>query len=195
MSVASPFFIVGIGASAGGIEPLKKLTSLLPSTGNAAFVVIQHLHRSYQSQLEKLLSLYTKMKVRRILSGEQINADTIYVVPEHSYALLKEGKLILRKRLPQQLVHYGIDFFFESLAEEVGSKAIGIVLSGANEDGAQGAKAISEKGGTVFVQDPDTAKFPRMPEAVIRIDSPYEIDDPEKLAKALKKIITFKEIS
>lgn len=192
MSVASPFFIIGIGASAGGIEPLKKLTSLLPSTGKAAFVVIQHLHRDYWSQLDQLLSLLTKMKVTRILGGERIEPDTIYVVPEHSYALIEEGKLVLQERLAEELVHNGIDVFFKSLAEEAGGRAIGIILSGANADGAQGAKAISERGGTVFVQDPDTAKFPRMPQTAIQMDSPAEINDPEKLAKTLTELITGK---
>lgn len=86
-------------------------------------------------------------------------------------------------------MNYGIDVFFQSLAEDARDRAIGIVLSGANEDGAKGAEAISQNKGTVFVQDPNTAQHPRMPEAVIRIDSPAEINDPEKLAKALTELI------
>jgi two-component system CheB/CheR fusion protein len=97
--------------------------------------------------------------------------------------------LILRERLSEEIKNFGIDIFFKSLAQDVGDKAIGIVLSGSNEDGALGAKAITENKGRVFVQDPNSALYPHMPSAVIHIDSPEEIANPEKLAKALSQII------
>lgn len=190
MAMKDPFFIVGIGASAGGIEPLTKLVSLMPIKTNAAFVVIQHLSRTHRSYLDRVLSLVTGLKVCMIAGGEQVERNTIYVVPGHSYASIENNTLRLRKRLPAELIHYGIDAFFIALAKDAGDRAIGIVLSGANEDGARGAKAISQSKGTVFAQDPDTAQFPYMPRAVIRVDSPEEIGSPEKLAKALTNLIS-----
>lgn len=189
MALKDSFYVVGIGGSAGGIKPLKKLISYIPTDSNAAFVVVQHLLRTQKSYLADILSLVTSTKVSRIMGGEHVQRNTIYVLPENSFVTIERGELILRKRLPSELINYSIDIFFKSLGNHSGKKAIGIVLSGANEDGALGAKAITQNSGTVFVQDPNTAEYPNMPEAVIRLDSPVEINDPEKLAKALMEII------
>lgn len=185
MAATYAFHIVGIGSSAGGIQPLKSLISFLPVNTYASFVVVQHLLRTHRSSLEIVLSLVTSLKVYRILNRMRIEPGCIYVLPENHYVTIKNGLLILRKRLPEEVSNYGIDVFFKSLAKDAGKKAIGIVLSGANEDGAHGAIAITENNGVVFVQDPDSAEFPNMPNAVIRIVSPEEINVPQKLATAL----------
>lgn len=185
MSSTLQFYLIGIGASAGGIEPLKSLISLIPYNINAAFIVVQHLLATHHSRLDEILSRVTKLPVIRINGGERVEAGIIYVLPENKLVTIKEGRLSLRKRLPEEVVNYAIDIFFESLGKDAGCRSIGIVLSGANEDGAKGAKVISENGGKVFVQDPNTAEYPRMPAAVIRLDSPAEINEPKKLVNAV----------
>lgn len=157
-------YIIGIGASAGGLEAIYKLFNSKPPK-NVSFVIIQHLPPDYKSSTSELLARKSGQKVVEVENNMHVEAGTIYVMSEKKNLTLKNGILFLR----DSLVPYNnlIDSFFCSLAEDQGSKSIGIVLSGSNEDGTNGTEAIKAAGGHVIVQDPDTTDFGNMPASVI----------------------------
>lgn len=179
------FFIVGIGGSAGGLEPLIELVRDIPQDPNAAFVVVHHLHPKTRSRLDEILSKHSSLPIIRVEQPELVRPGVIYLLVENKMMTLKQGFLIPRERRPEEKINHAIDIFFTSLAAEARHKAIAIVLSGTNEDGSEGAKSISEHGGTVLVQEPKTADHERMPNNVIEYDSPEEILPPKYLIDAV----------
>ena len=167
-----PFYIVGIGASAGGESSLYDFFENVPHPINAGFVVVRHLKRDFQSQMKFLLSRHTQLPVYTIRNGEKIKANSIYLMPENTTATIRDGYLLLKERDNNTDINFAIDEFFTSLAEDAGAKAVGIILSGMGTDGTNGANAIEEQGGIVMVQDPKSTKLESMPESVIANDFP-----------------------
>src|SRR5882724_122754 len=160
----SNFYVVGLGASAGGLEALRSFFAAVPSHSGAAFVVIQHLAPDHRSQMVELLATHTRAPVQQIEDGVTIRPDQVYVIPPGKCVKIFHGKLLLldpKKGAP----HLPIDQFFRSLAEDWGELAIGIALSGTGSDGTLGVRAIKEAGGTVMVQDEGSAKFSGMPDS------------------------------
>ncbi|HSP20224.1 MAG TPA: chemotaxis protein CheB, partial [Myxococcaceae bacterium] len=163
---AEGFGVVGVGASAGGVEALDAFFAGLQQTG-MAFVVVQHMATDKQSHLPEILSRVTRMPVVQATDGLAIEPDHVYVVPPGSNLALFEGTLHLIE-LPSGGTHSSvlpIDFFFQSLAAECGPRCIGVILSGTGVDGMRGLQHIREAGGLTFAQDPSTARFPGMPSA------------------------------
>ena len=142
--------IVGIGASAGGLEAFKVLLEHLPVDTGLAFVIIQHLSADQESMLTDILSRFTKMKVFQVEDGLQVESNNVYVIPPGSTMTLSEGFL---KLSPKGKSLRPIDAFFSSLANERKTQAIGVVLSGTGTDGTEGLKAIKAEGGITFAQD------------------------------------------
>jgi two-component system, chemotaxis family, CheB/CheR fusion protein len=158
------FYVVGLGASAGGLQALRSFFAAVPAQSGAAFVVIQHLAPDHRSQMVELLATHTPAPVHQIEDGVAIQPDHVYVIPPGKCVKIFRGKLFLfdpEKRAP----HLPIDQFFRSLAEDRGELAIGIALSGTGSDGTLGVRAIKEAGGTVMVQDEGSAKFSGMPDS------------------------------
>ena len=159
-------FVVGIGASAGGLEALGELVKYVPMD-NMSFVVVQHLAPHHESVLPQLLSRTSKVEVQTATDGTLAEPNHVYVIPPNTDLALLHGVIRLmpppagdRPRLP-------IDYFFRSLAEDQGPSAIGIILSGTGTDGTLGLRAIKEGGGLVFVQDPSSAKYDGMPRSAL----------------------------
>src|SRR5438132_3446665 len=158
------FYVVGLGASAGGLEALRSFFAAVPAKSGVAFVVIQHLAPAYPSRMVELLATHTTVPVSQIEDGVMIQPDHIYVIPPGKWVRIFRGRLFLsepQKRAPI----LPIDYFFRSLAEDRGELAIGIALSGTGSDGTLGVRAIKEAGGTVMVQDEESAKFSGMPDS------------------------------
>ena len=160
------FFVVGIGASAGGLEALGELVKHVPLE-HMAFVVVQHLSPHHESVLTQLLSRTSKIEVATATNGTRVTPNHVYVIPPNTDLALLNGVIHLlsppggdRPRLP-------IDHFFRSLAQDMGSSAIGIILSGTGTDGTLGLRAIKEGGGLAFVQDPSSAKYDGMPRSAL----------------------------
>ena len=156
------FYVVGLGASAGGLEALRSFFAAVPAESGAAFVVIQHLAPAHRSQMVELLATHTTVPVSQIEDGVMIQPDHVYVIPPGKWVKIFRGRLFLsdpEKRAPI----LPIDYFFRSLAEDRGELAIGIALSGTGSDGTLGVRAIKEAGGTVMVQDEGSARFSGMP--------------------------------
>jgi two-component system, chemotaxis family, CheB/CheR fusion protein len=161
------FPIVGIGASAGGLEAFTQLLGALPPDTGMAFVLIQHLDPTHPSLLAQALTKATRMRVEEIQDGVTLKPDQVYVIaPNTNVGVLQGAFTVLPREHPGKL-NLPVDFFFRSLAAERRSGAIGIVLSGTASDGTEGLRAIKAEGGVTLVQDPRTAKFGGMPQSAL----------------------------
>jgi len=163
----SSFYIVGLGTSAGGLEALELFFSNCPSDTGLAFIIVQHLSPDYKSLMPELLSRHTKMKVTEAKKDQIVKPDHVYLIPGSKNLTITKGKLRLSKRPPSSMMNFSIDIFFNSLAIEQKERAIVIILSGTGSDGTRGGKSIKEVGGTIFVQNPDDARFDGMPRSAI----------------------------
>ncbi len=161
------FPVVGIGASAGGLEAFEQFFKNMPSDSGMAFVLVQHLDPAHKSILTELIGRFTKMKVLEIQDGMLVEADTVYVIPPNRYMAILHRKLHLLQPTEMPGPRVPIDFFFRSLAKDQQEKAIGIVLSGTGTEGAVGIRAIKGEGGMAMVQDPASAKYDGMPRHAI----------------------------
>lgn len=184
------FPIVGIGASAGGIEALEKFFKNLPENSGMAFIVIQHLDPTRKGIMHELLRRYTSLKVLEATDSEKVKQNTVYVIPPNKSLSLMNGMLHLFDPVQIRGQRLPIDEFFRSLAFEQKDKSIGIILSGMGSDGSLGIKSIKEQNGIVIVQDPKSSQFDGMPVSALQsvnpdIVAPVE-DIPEKLLNFLR---------
>ena len=163
----SQFPIIGIGASAGGLEALEQFFSNVPSNCGMAFVVIQHLDPNHKGIMPELLQRVTKMKVCPVTDRLKIKQNCVYVIPPNRSMSILNGALHLFEPIEIRGLRLPVDFFLRSLADDQGGKSIGIILSGMGSDGSAGLKAIKENAGLVLVQDPASAKFDSMPRSAI----------------------------
>ncbi len=182
----SHFPIVGIGASAGGLEAFTQLLSHLPKHTGMAFVLVQHLDPGHPSQLTTLLAKASNLPVREVKDGMAIQPDQVYVIPPNANLRLAQGKLRLTPRGAERVPH-PVDHFFISLAHEQQSWAIGIVLSGTGSDGSLGLKEIKAAGGITFAQDEKSARFFGMPSRAADEVVDFVLP-PEKIAEELARI-------
>ncbi|HEV2832511.1 MAG TPA: CheR family methyltransferase [Hanamia sp.] len=188
-----PFPIVGIGASAGGIEAITLLMQNLAANNGMAYVIIQHLSPSYESILPEILERKTKMPVHSVINGIEIEPDSVYVIPPDTNMQILDGHLTLSQR-EKESVYHPIDEFLTSLATTYQSKAVGIILSGTATDGTLGLKSIKEEGGITFAQD-SSAKFSGMPQSAIDSGQVDFILPPDKIGQELLSIIKSPYIS
>ncbi|MBZ5603732.1 MAG: PAS domain S-box protein [Acidobacteriia bacterium] len=182
------FRVVGIGASAGGLEALLELFGALPANTGIAFAVVQHLEPHHESQLAVILSRATQMPVVQAQEGQSLERDHVYVIPPNVVMVVEQGVLHLAPRPTSARPHYPIDTFLESLAADKGPDAIGIVLSGSASDGAQGIRVIKAAGGTTFSQDERSAKYGGMPHSAIATGAIDFILPPQGIAQELVKV-------
>ena len=160
MGTLLPNFIVGIGGSAGALNAYKTLFDALPSKTGMAFVIISHMNPAASSQLAQILSRHTKMQVKVPSEATPIRANHIYVIPPDADLLIED--YTFKVVSPRSKRNVQIDLFLTSLAAAIGARAIAIILSGVDGDGAEGCKQIKAKGGTTFAQD-KSAEFDGMP--------------------------------
>src|ERR1035437_7345208 len=180
--------VAGIGGSAGGLEVFKHLLADLPADTGLAIVFVQHLDPKHHSLLREILSRSTKMPVSEAADGMPVEGNHVYVIPANSDLTIAQGMLRLAPRTQDQGPHMPIDRFLRSLAEECGSRAIGVILSGAGTDGAAGIQAIKAAGGVTFAQDQYTAKFASMPQAAVATNCVDFVLSPERIAVELVRI-------
>ena len=162
-SKATEFPIVGLGASAGGLNAFKKFFEAMPSESGMAFVLIQHLDPSHESNTADILARHTVMKVVQIEDPMPVEANHVYVIPPNKDLTIQNGVLHLIDPFQRHGMRLPIDFFFRSLAEDQQEKALCAILSGNGTDGSLGLKAIKGNGGMVMAQSPETAQFDGMP--------------------------------
>ena len=186
--VGNPLIVVGIGASAGGVEALEKLFVEMPATIDAAFVIVQHLAPDFESLMHQILSRRTKLPVAKIENGVQIKPGHVYVLPNGFNARVNGDRLITLD-LEGERESNTIDEFFFSLADNYEENAVGIVLSGTGSDGAAGLARIHEKNGLVIAQSESSAKFNGMPRAAIATGITDAILPVEEIPDAILKFI------
>lgn len=178
--------VVGIGASAGGLEPCTRLIRGLPDGNGMAFILVQHLDPTHESPLVELLSNQTAMPVMQVVEGTLIECDHVYVIPPGFYLSVVNGLLHLSRPTAPRGKRLQFDFLLESLAKGYGKRAVCVVLSGTGEDGTIGLAAIKAAGGLVIVQDPEEAEYDGMPRSAIAtgtVDLILAVDDiPDVLA-------------
>jgi two-component system CheB/CheR fusion protein len=184
------FPVVGIGASAGGLEAFTQLLQHLPSNTGMAFVFIQHLDPTHESILTEILSRATDMPVKKVEDGMPVKPNHVYVIPPNTNMGISLGILNLIARPKTSAPHIPIDIFFRTLAEDRKSKAIGVILSGTGSDGAIGLEQIKAEGGITFVQDEKSAKYDGMPRSAISTGYVDFILPPEGIARELARIGT-----
>ncbi len=185
-----PRFVVGIGASAGGLEALTQFVAALPPNLNCAYVVIQHLSPSYKSMMASLLGRETSLQVREIEDGMHLEPDTIHVAPPRWDVVHGEGRLHLQTPLDDSTKPKpSINRFLQSLAETLGDRAVGVILSGTGSDGTLGIRDIKTYGGLTFVQTPETAKYDGMPRSAIDSGRVDRVLPPAQIAEKLAHIV------
>jgi len=189
MSCPQEFSIVGIGASAGGLEACSALLKQVPADTGLAFVVVQHLDPTHESLLPALLSRVTKLPVKHVKDAMPVDPNNVYVMPPNVEMRYAEGKLhLIPRERPVDGIRLPIDAFFRSLAENCHHMAIGVILSGTGSDGALGLEMIKDEGGFTFAQDTRSAKFEGMPNSAFATGSVDFVLPPEGIAKELVKI-------
>ncbi len=189
------FVIVGIGASAGGLEALKLFFDNTSPNSGIAFVIVQHLDPTHKSLLTELLSSHTKMKVTEIMDGIIVKPNNVYIIPPNKDLNIFHGTLELIEPKEQRHVRHSIDTFFHSLAKDQKEKAIAIILSGTGSEGTLGLKEIKAAGGITIVQDPKTAEFGGMPQSAIAANAADYILAPEKMPEQLLNYLKIKDLS
>ncbi|MGA2129512.1 MAG: chemotaxis protein CheB, partial [Xanthobacteraceae bacterium] len=159
--------MVGIGASAGGLDACRKLVDALPAGNGMAFILVQHLDPTHESMLVDLLAGHTAMTVRQAADRMPIERDHLYVIPPGTYLSVANGALHLSHPQARHGARLPFDFLLHSLAEDCGGRAVGVILSGTGADGSLGLKAVKDKGGLIIVQDPAEAGYDGMPRSAI----------------------------
>jgi two-component system CheB/CheR fusion protein len=184
----APCVVVGIGASAGGLEAFTDLLKPLPRNPGMAFVLIPHLDPKHESAMTELLSRATSMQVRQVYDGMRVKSDCVYVIPPNRTMTIHEGVLLLAAREYDSGPPMPIDAFLRSLAADCGKNAIGVILSGTASDGTLGVAAIKNEGGITFAQDGRSAKYNGMPNSAIGSGHIDFVLPPEGIARELLRI-------
>jgi two-component system CheB/CheR fusion protein len=182
------FSIVGVGASAGGLEAFMELLKHLPADSGLGFVLVQHLDPTHESALPQLLGRVTAMPVSEAANGQAVLPNRVYVIPPNAGLVIQQGVLIIQPRQQTGVAHRSIDHFFRSLAEDQHERAIGVVLSGTATDGTLGLEAIKEEGGITFAQDGKSAKYDSMPRSAAAAGCVDLVLSPEKIARELVRV-------
>ena len=182
------FPIVGIGASAGGLEAFSELLAHLSGDAAMAFVLVQHLDPKYPSILSEILSRTTRMPVVEVKNGMSVELGHVYVMPPNTRMTIVAGVLNLTPRSDDRGPHMPIDHFLRSLAQDLKSRAIGVILSGSASDGALGLKAIKAEGGITFAEAPQSAKFDGMPRSAMASGAVDFVLPPKAIAQELIRI-------
>ncbi len=181
------FPVVGIGASAGGLDACKKLVTALPAETGMAFILIQHLDPTHQSMMVDLLAGHTAMTVSQAADGMPIEREHLYVIPPGTYLSVVDGVLRLSPPQARHGARLPFDFLLHSLASDRGASAICVVLSGSGADGSLGLKSIRQQHGLVIAQDPDEAGFDGMPRSAIMTGAVDQVLPVEKIPDAIVK--------
>lgn len=190
LSSEKPVCIVGIGASAGGLDAIEKLLGNFPVDTGCAFVLIQHLSPDFKSLMNELLARHTTMKIEGVHDAQLVLPDHIYLAPPKCNVEYSQERLWLKSMDSQRSLNHPIDHFFMSLASAIDTKVVSIVLSGTGSDGTRGVRAVHDAGGLVVVQEPRSATFDGMPRSAIGNGAVQIICRPEEMHSKIMSYVT-----
>ncbi len=182
-------YYIGIGASAGGLEALEDFFKNLPENTNNVYIVVQHLSPDYKSMMDELLARHTNMPIHVAEDAMKTEPNHVYLIPPSMNLYIYHSKLYLQAQLKHNHLNMPIDVFLNSLAQDQGKNAIGIVLSGTGSDGTKGIRTIKEAGGVVMVQSLESCKFDGMPKSAIATNMVDYILPPEQMPKEIVNYI------
>ncbi len=182
------FPVVGVGASAGGLDAFKRLIKTIPDNSGMAYILVQHLEPTHESILRELLQKVTSIPIHEITNNVRVEPNHIYIIPSNKLLTATDGVLQLSPRPPRNEKNMPIDVFLTSLAEVHQSHAIGVILSGTATDGTLGLKAIKDHGGITFAQEQQSAAFDGMPQSAIDAEVVDFVLTPEEIAMQLAKL-------
>lgn len=182
------FYVVAVGASAGGLKPLEIFFKNVHPEVGVAFVVIQHLSPDFKSLMNEILGRQTQMEIRIAEEGMKLQPNAVYLIPAGQNMVVRDRCLFLYPQKRDQKPNFPINLFFQSLADDIQERAIGIVLSGTGSDGTHGLQHIHENGGITLVQDPNTAEFDGMPHTAISTGCIDDVADPKVLAEMVNDL-------
>lgn len=185
-------YIIAIGASAGGLQEINSFFDHTPLDG-VSYVIIQHLSADYKSVMASLLGNHSKLKVCEAQDNIEVEKNKVYVIPSTDYMTIKNGRLLLTEKQKTGTPHLTINTFFNSLALDIGNKAIGVILSGTGSDGTKGIEAIKNAGGMVIVSDPEKAEFNEMPSNAISTGLVDYVMEPEHMPTIIENYVNNKE--
>ena len=196
MSAPGAHELVAIGASWGGLDVLRAILRDLPAELNAAVVIAQHRSpESHPTALRDLLGAVTRLRVAEAGDKDELDPGTAYIAAPDYHLLIEPGRVSLSTDEPVQYARPSIDVLFETAAESYRERCIGIVLTGANEDGARGLARIVELGGTAIVQDPETAQRDEMPRASLRATPSARVTPVAEIAPLLVELCGLARVS
>ncbi len=183
---SKPTHIVGVGASAGGLEALERMFQNMPTETGMAFVIVQHLSPDFKSLMDELLARWTSLPIHRVQNGMEVEANSIYLLPPRKEMIISAGKLLLTDKDPEHGLSLPIDHFLRSLAQDCGAASVAVILSGTGSDGSRGLEDIKLAGGLVIAQSVRSAKFDGMPNAARETGFVDLTLDPEEIGDALR---------
>ncbi len=183
-----PFLVVGVGASAGGLEAYTELLEALPKNPGLALLLVSHLDPDQKSHLAPILSRVCQMPVLEVTEGMAVEVDKVYVIPPGTNMAMSDGHLTLSPRPPRPVPHMPIDHLFRSLSSIQKSRSVGVILSGNGSDGVIALQSIKAAGGVTFAQDEATARFPHMPRAAALDGNVDHVMRPSAIAQELQAI-------
>ncbi len=189
-SPSGQLFVVGIGASAGGLDALERFFDNLRQASRMAIVIVQHLSPDFKSLMDELLARHTRLPIHLVEDGMLVEGGHVYLIPPKKEMIISSGRLLLSERDRQQELTLPIDVFFRSLAQECGPRAVAIVLSGGGSDGSRGIRAVHEAGGLVVVQDTDSAQFDGMPRTAQEAGVARWVLAPEQMPAVLEAYVS-----
>lgn len=181
--------IVVVGASAGGITAVRRLLSPLPKNFAAPIVIVQHMNSFMNMFFLDYLNSLTQLKVKEAQHMELLMPGSVYYIPPNYHALYENSRIVLNADAKVNYSRPSIDVLFESVAFEDKENVIGLILTGANNDGSYGIKLIQENGGLCLIQDPNTAESPEMPKAAIKSLGQIEGNTIEEISKQLISLV------
>ena len=183
-----PFLVVGIGASAGGLEAYSELLDGLSANPGLALLMVSHLDPEQKSHLAPILGRVSRMPVLEVVEGMAVEVDRVYVIPPGTNMAMTDGHLTLTQRPPRPVPHMPIDHLFRSMASIQKSRSVGVILSGSGSDGVIALQAIKAVGGSTFAQLESTARYPSMPRSAVQDGNVDHILRPFDIAKELERI-------
>lgn len=188
MSVAKPHHIIAIGASAGGMEEINVFFDHTPLDG-VSYVIVQHLSADFKSRMVELLARHSKLVVKEAVDGMTVINNEVYLIPSNKHMTIRDGCLYLTDKEKNTGVHLTINTFFNSLAQDCGNRAIGVILSGLGSDGTAGTIAIKQAGGMVIARNPENAEFGSMPSSAIATGLVDFVLEPAQMPAAIETYI------
>lgn len=181
--------VVGIGASAGGLEALEQFFSQVSTDTGMSFVVVQHLSPDFKSHMDQLLGRVTELGIEVVSDGVAVQPNTVYLIPPGSEMVISNGRLLLTERSRDNVLSHPIDQFFRSLSQDVGTRAIGIILSGTGSDGSRGVREIAGAGGLVIAQEPSSCRFDSMPLNAQETGCVHLVMTPNAMGDAIRRYV------